>query len=164
RAEFGGEQEEDAAVGDGEVDGSVAGVEEGAVEARGGPEGPARRRGVGIPRAHACGPVTFRPRLRAGASSGLDRHAEATVECAVSLGSTVRMAKFTVYLYGVPAAQDLHSFPTRRSSDLAPNSEANRKKMLPSATAKLTDPLPALRRAPSRLAAVPRAQLGDAES
>src|SRR5439155_7986132 len=76
-------QEEDAAVGDGEVDGSVAGVEEGAIEARGGPEGPARRRGVGIPGAPAGGMAQLEPRHGAGATSGLDRHLEATVEGAV---------------------------------------------------------------------------------
>src|SRR2546425_1125578 len=43
-------------------------------------------------------------------------------------------------------------------------SAANRTKVLPSATAKLTVPLPALRSAPSRLAAAPRAQGAVAES
>src|SRR5213594_1561462 len=73
--------------------------------------------------------------------------------------------KITVALAEVPSAK------VAVTEKLAPgcaktalNSEANRKKTLPSATGKLTDPLPALRRAPSRLAAVPRAQLGDAES
>src|SRR5437867_11743537 len=73
--------------------------------------------------------------------------------------------KLTVALAEVPSAK------VAVTETLAPgcaktalNSEANRKNMLPSATAKLTDPLPALRRAPSRRAAVPRAQLGVAES
>src|SRR2546425_6894678 len=41
-------------------------------------------------------------------------------------------------------------------------SEANTKKTPPSATAKLTVPVPALSSAPSRLAAAPRAQVRDA--
>src|SRR5881409_1226973 len=73
--------------------------------------------------------------------------------------------KITVALAEVPSAK------VAVTEKIAPgcaktalNSEANRKNTLPSATAKLTAPLPALRRAPSRLAAVPRAQLGVAES
>src|SRR5213594_2845696 len=99
-------------------------------------------------------PVTVTVRLAPGAPELGDR-----LEIVGTIG------KLTVALAEVPSAK------VAVTEKLAPgcaktalNSEANRKKMLPSATAKLTVPLPALRRAPSRLAAVPRAQLGVAES
>src|SRR5437867_4960745 len=98
-------------------------------------------------------PVTVTVRLAPGAPELGDR-----LEIVGTIG------KLTVALAEVPSAKVAVTEKLEPGAKTAPNSEANRKKMLPSATAKLTDPLPALRRAPSRLAAVPRAQLGDAES
>src|SRR2546427_6096316 len=82
-AEIGGEQNERPAIGDDEVDCSVAGVEERAVEARGGPEGPGHCRGVGVPGASAGGMTQLEPRHCAGGTPGPERRPEATVEGAV---------------------------------------------------------------------------------
>src|SRR5213593_949267 len=98
-------------------------------------------------------PVTVTVRLAPGAPELGDR-----LEIVGTIG------KLTVALAEVPSAKVAVTEKLEPGAKTALNSEANRKKMLPSATAKLTVPLPALRRVPSRLAAVPRAQLGVAES
>src|SRR2546422_193265 len=97
-------------------------------------------------------PVTVTVRLAPGAPELGDR-----------LEIVGTMGKLTVALAEVPSAKVAVTEKLPPGAKTALNSEANRKKTLPSATAKLTVPLPALRRAPSRLAAVLRAQLGDGE-
>src|SRR6266545_3165764 len=89
-------------------------------------------------------PVTVTVRLAPGAPELGDR-----LEIVGTIG------KLTVALAEVPSAKVAVTEKLEPGAKTVLNSAANRKKTLP---------LPALRRAPSRLAAVPRAQLGDAES
>src|SRR5439155_23244402 len=81
RAEVGGEHEEDPAVGHGEAYRPGPGIEQRGVEARRGPQGPVRRRGVGVPDAAATAVLTqLEPRHRPGATPRLEGHLEGAVE------------------------------------------------------------------------------------
>src|SRR6266545_2263055 len=87
-------------------------------------------------------PVTVTVRLAPGAPELGDR-----LEIVGTIG------KLTVALAEVPSAKVAVTEKLEPGAKTVLNSAANRKKTLPSATAKLTVPLPALRRAPSALKA-----------
>src|SRR3989441_6740088 len=77
RAEVGGEHEEDPADTHGEAQRPYLGVEQLRVEARRGPQGPVRRRGVGVPDAAATAVLTqLEPRHRPRATPRLEGHLE----------------------------------------------------------------------------------------
>src|SRR5438093_13165529 len=81
-------------------------------------------------------PVTVTVRLAPGAPEFGDR-----LEIVGTIG------KLTVALAEVPRSEERRVGKEWRGGRTAPHSEEKRKKMLPSATAKLTDPLPGFKMA-----------------
>src|SRR2546430_13089703 len=94
-----GEHEETPAVGHGEAHRPGPGVEQRAVEARRGPQGPVRRRGVGVPDAAATAVLTqLEPRHRPRATPRADGHPEVAVKPAIRAAGRITLPPFVPQL------------------------------------------------------------------